>query len=384
MKGFYASATIKKLIAATAVAAAIIQVPAQAQSLDTVLGGIDFSVHGFGTAGVVVTNSNDAEFVRGAERSGADKTPVENVDSNLGVLATARFNSWLSATVQVLESASTEIDPIAWAYVKIAPISNLSIKLGKVEMPLFMISDSRDIGYANTWVRPPNEVYALSLNEELKGGEATYTIPLGTTQLSATGYAGNSRTVVNSGSLSAWDVHGGELRWESDWVTLRGSYMSEQNYFGGPTTGTGSAPSPGNASTPSHDKYTFEGVGSQMDHDNIVAQAEWVKRTSASVGPVVNGTGWYIVGGYRFGKVLPYVSYAVAKDSGEPSPVYLSGNQDTKAVGVRWDFLRSADIKFQFERVDPKGTEGISFVNQTPSFGTNTISVTTLLVDFVF
>jgi hypothetical protein len=179
-------------------------------------------------------------------------------------------------------------------------------------------------------------------------------------------------------------VHGGELRWESDWVTLRGSYMSEQNYFGGPTTGTGSAPSPGNASTPSHDKYTFEGVGAQMDHDNIVAQAEWVKRTSASVGPVVNGTGWYIVGGYRFGKVLPYVSYAVAKDSGEPSPVYLSGNQDTKAVGVRWDFLRSADIKFQFERVDPKGTEGISFVNQTPSFGTNTISVTTLLVDFVF
>jgi hypothetical protein len=376
---------MKKLTTAAALTAAIFQVPAHAQSLDTALGGIDFSVHGFATAGGVVSNTNDSQFVRSAEVSGADKTPVENVDSNLGVQATARFNSWISATVQVLEDASVETDPIAWAYVKIDPISNLSLKLGKMEIPLFMISDSRDIGYANTWVRPPNEVYALSLNEELKGGEATYTIPLGTTHLSATGYAGNSLTFSPAGSLKAEDVHGGELRWESEWVTLRGSYMSEQNYSGASVAAPpGSAgPAPG-TSLSTHDKYTFEGIGAQMDHDNIVAQAEWVKRTSATVGPVVNATGWYMLGGYRVGRVLPYVSYASTKDSGEPSPVYLSGNQDTKAVGVRWDFLSSADIKFQFERVDPKGTEGISFVNQTPSFGNNTVSVTTLLVDFVF
>ena len=87
---------------------------------------------------------------------------------------------------------------------------------------------------------------------------------------------------------------------------------------------------------------------------------------------------------FRFGKVLPYVSYAKTKDSGDPSFVYVSQNQDTKAIGVRWDFLRKADIKFQFERVDPKGTAGISFVNGTQAFGNSTISVTTLLVDFVF
>src|ERR1700722_12236486 len=177
---------MKKIIAAAALTAAVIQAPAYAQSLDTVLGGIDFSVHGFATAGGVVTNTNNAEFVRGAETSGADKTPTENVDSNLGVQATARFNSWISATVQVLEDSSILTDPIAWAYVKIDPLNNLSIKVGKIEMPVFMISDSRDIGYANTWVRPPNEVYALSLNEELKGGEATYTIPVGPTHLSLT------------------------------------------------------------------------------------------------------------------------------------------------------------------------------------------------------
>ena len=193
---------MKQLTAATALMAVAFQVPTQAQSLDAELGGIDFSVHGFATAGGVVSNTNDAEFVRGAEVSGAGKTPTENVDSNLGVQATARFNSWISATVQVLEDSSTATDPIAWAYVKIEPVSNLSIKLGKIEIPLFMISDSRDIGYANTWVRPPNEVYALGLDEELKGGEATYTIPVGHTHVSVTAYAGNSLT----NAYDAWDV----------------------------------------------------------------------------------------------------------------------------------------------------------------------------------
>jgi hypothetical protein len=363
---------MKKFIAATALTAAVIQAPAYSQSLDTVLGGVDFSVHGFATAGGVVTNTNTAEFVRGAEVSGADKTPTENVDSNLGVQATARFNSWISATVQVLEDASVQTDPIAWAYVKIDPLNNLSIKVGKIEMPVFMISDSRDIGYANNWVRPPNEVYALSLNEELKGGEATYTIPVGSTHVAVTGYAGNSFANPLGVFVKSWDVHGGEVRWESDWLTVRGGYESEENDLA-PLVGVDQ-----------HDKYTFEGFGAQTDHDNIVAQAEWVKRMSASYPTIADATGWYILGGYRFGTVLPYVSYASTSKSKIAAPEYLSGDQNTKAVGVRWDFLRSADIKFQFERVDPKGTQGISFVNETPNFGNNTVSVTTLLVDFVF
>lgn len=364
---------MKKIIAATALAAAFIQLPVHADGLDAVLGGVDFSVHGFATAGAVVANTDSAQFVRSGETSGADKTPTENVDSNLGVQATARFNSWIAATVQVLDDSSIETDTIAWAYVAINPTSNLSIKVGKMEMPLFMISDSRDIGYANTWVRPPNEVYALSLNEELKGGEATYTIPAGSTHVSVTGYAGNSITYALGKVLNAWDVHGGELRWESDWVTVRGSYESEENNL-----------APFFFET-IHDKYTFSGFGAMTDHDNIVAQAEWVERKSAGYGSAVNSTGWYVLGGYRLGKVLPYISFASTTKSKPFSPYgTISQDQSTKAAGVRWDFFRSADIKFQFERVEPKGTAGISFVNELPSFGNSPVNVSSLTLDFVF
>jgi hypothetical protein len=361
---------MKKFIAATALATAVIQAPAHADGLNAVLGGIDFSVNGFGTAGSVITNTNNAQFVRVGENSGANKSAVWNVDSNLGVQGTARFTPWLSATVQLIEDSEYLTDLISWAYIKIDPVSNLSIKLGKVEMPLFLLSDSRDIGYANSWVRPPNEVYGLATNEELKGGEATYTLPVGSTQLEFTGYAGVSSGYVHQGMeqlpFNEWDVHGGEMRWNTTWVTLRGGLMKEHG------DGYGNV-------------FTFMGVGATMDHDNFVAQTELVKRTGGANSQYTSATGWYALAGYRVGPVLPYVSFAHTARIQPISPYYgVSGNQSTKAIGARWDFYKSVDLKFQLERVDPKGTQGISFVDEAPNFGNKEVTATSILVDFVF
>lgn len=360
---------MNKLIAA-AVLGALANSAAQAQTLDNLMNGIDVSFGGFGTVGTVRSDSNKAKFVRGLELSGSKKSFAENVDSNLGVQATVRFNSWLSATAQVLADNNELTDPLAWAYVKVEPLENLSIKLGKVEMPLFMVSDSRDIGYANSWMRPPNEVYSLAQIEELKGGEATYSLAIGPTRLVLTGYAGNSVAVTPANArYNAWDVHGGEVRLETEWVTFRGGIA---------TTHTEVTPV-------LHDKYTFEGVGFSVDHSNIVAQAEFVRRYDSNYKYAVDSTGWYALGGYRFGKVLPYVSYA-STTKAKPffAPIVLSGNQNTKAVGVRWDAFKSADLKFQFERVDPKGTRGASFNAVQPGFGNSEVNVVSLALDFVF
>lgn len=360
---------MKKLIAATALTSALIQAPAHAQDLDSLLNNIDFTFGGYGTAGVMHSSTDEAQFVRGIERFDSVKETRFDVDSNLGLQATARFNSWLSATVQVLVDNNAMTDTVSWAYIKLDPVENLSFKLGKVEMPLFAISDSRDINYANVWLRAPNEVYNLANIEELRGGEFTYSLPLGTTRLSFTGYAGESEAVVPAEGLNAWDVHGGEIRWETEWVTLRGGMATTMNEL-----------APGQ-----HDRYTFQGVGAMMDHDNIIAQAEYVWRKSAGYPTVVNSTGYYVLGGYRFGKIAPYASYASTTKS-EPyfSAYVISLNQNTAALGVRWDAFKSADIKFQLERVDPKGTSGISFMDAQPGFGTSTVTVASLTLDFIF
>ena len=122
-----------------------------------------------------------------------------------------------------------------------------------------------------------------------------------------------------------------------------------------------------------------------IDFRTAVAQAELVWRKSAGYAQYVNSSGWYVLGGYRLGQVLPYVSYASTTKSTQPDIVgALSYDQRSQTLGVRWDAFKSADLKFQLERVDPRGTTGISFTQTAPGFGDKTVTVMSLALDFVF
>lgn len=337
---------------------------------------MDFNVRGFGTFAETRTDTDLAQFTRDNQPSGAREAFSDKVDSNLGVQASAQVFPWLSATVQVLTKqqrfSRTFSADAPWAYVKVDPIQNLSFKLGRMLMPLFAVSDSRDIGYANTWMRPPSEVYSLANIEKLDGGQATYSMPVGFAQVSATGFVGNSSVEGPpiAGKLQVYRVRGGELRAETEWVTLRAGYTSGEVNL-----------------APLHspnDEYSFYGAGALVDHDNIVAQAEYVRRRSSTSSAAVDSNGWYVLGGYRFGKFVPFASFANTTKSKGPTFFTLSGDQSTTSLGVRWDAFKSADLKFQYDRVDPKGTQGISFTGIQPGFGHDKVNVFTLGVDFVF
>ncbi len=394
---------MRKVIAVGALVSALAQVPTHAADLGSLLTNVDFSLTGYGTAGTVVTSTDSAVFIRGNEASGATKSFAENVDSNLGVQATARFNSWLAMTVQAEDSRDALTGVVPWAYVKLDPLDNLSFKLGRVEMPIFAISDSLDVGYANVWLRPPQEVYALSNLKELNGVEFSYSLPLAGTHLTLTGYAGD--TVIwtqRYGQMNGNDTRGGELKWDTEWVTLRagwaqahvdGNILIENIPVGPIPTPLG----PVTAYVPYNyyveDVYSFEGVGALVDHDNIIAQAEWVKRYSRNYPGTVNATGWYVLAGYRFGAVAPYVSYArTDKYHGADYTAAgtLSDDQSTTAVGVRWDAFKSADIKLQAEHVNPQGSSGVSFaevsspLGLTPATPSGSVNVFSVTVDFIF
>ena len=49
-----------------------------------------------------------------------------------------------------------------WANIKYQATRDLSVRAGRVVAPMFMISDSRMVGYAQTMVRPPEEVYFIN------------------------------------------------------------------------------------------------------------------------------------------------------------------------------------------------------------------------------
>lgn len=335
---------------------------------------------GFGSVGAAQTNSDAGEFKRDDQASGADKDVKFNVDSNLGLQLTGKATDWLSATVQSLTMQGTDgkfHTGLEWAYVKLQPTQSLSAFAGRVTLPMFLISDSRNVGYANTWLRPPNEVYGMAMLHRLEGGTVSYALPIKGTTLTATGLYGKSSLHNFASTLDVDHVKGGNLTWESDGLTLRAGRVQ------------------GLVVVP-NDIYVFSGIGASYDRGNVLVQGEFVtRRSKRGYGSLVDADGWYTLAGYRINKFVPYVSYADTKpNGGDASPLHLTEKQSTLAAGVRWDAFSSSAIKLQVEHIDTHDTSGISF--STPTVGvfagvlpipapiTKPVTAVSLAMDVVF
>ncbi len=344
------------------------------------------SFSGFGTLGAVQTNSDEGKF--GKDRQyvgGAQKSANFDVDSNLGLQLTGTATTWLSATVQALASKRDKgyVEPdVEWAFVTVKPVDGLSLRGGRMAAPVFAVSDSRNIGYANTWLRAPNEVYALNVFRRMEGADVTYRADLGPVAISATAYGGKTAFKALGGAdADGENLKGLNLQFETDWANIRAGQMKTKVVI--PAFGeTG-------------DQYTFTGYGIAVDRGNVVAQAEFVTRRSAKRGISVDADSWYVMGGYRIGKVLPYVIRSVTTPKYPEAPVLVSASQQTTALGVRWDAFSSAAIKFQADRIDTKNTRGISFYTDStpPPFPgappgakpiAKPVTAVSLAVDFTF
>ncbi len=344
-----------------------------------------FSLSGFGTLGAVQTNYAEADYVREFQAKGASTKASLLVDSNLGLQLDGKANDWLSGSVQLLTIQRTEdklTTKAEWAFVKVTPVEGLALRAGKLGIPSFLISESRRLGYANTWLRPPNEVYSLDiLNGGLTGADATYRWAVGGNSLSITGLAGNSEYKGPTGDpLKVNAVRGLNLVWDGDWYTLRA----------GQVTGLVKVDASYAALIPEGETlgpiYKFQGLGFTVDRANVLLQGEYVRRSASQLNEYVAGEASYLMVGYRFGSVIPFISAAEVKAT-DDSPI---SPQKTTALGLRWDAFSSAAVKFQVERVDAKGSSGASFIKYSPdpnaSYPAITKPVTTfsVAVDFVF
>lgn len=120
---------------------------------------------GFATAGAVYTNSDELQFARvGIDAPGGNRVDT-GPDSVIGVQAGLRFGAHNTAVVQLVtrETQRGDYDPrAALAFVSHALTPELTVRAGRLRSPFFMLSDTADINYNQTWVRPPVEVYGLN------------------------------------------------------------------------------------------------------------------------------------------------------------------------------------------------------------------------------
>lgn len=417
---------------------------------------------GFGTVGAARTSTDDALFNYPGQGGGVDKQMGMEPDTKVGVQGSYKFTNTISGTAQVLTKyrASGQYQPeFEWAFAKWQAMPSLAVRAGRIGAPYFMISDFRDVGYANTAVRPPLDVYGQVPVSSFDGLDVSYQTELMGANLTSTIWGGSSRAEFSSSlrsgtsevepsvvkiknslgfNLQAEFENGltvraghanGALTVESATATQiiggAGQLAANSTLIGfglGPSLAIDAAAA-ANALTTKGARASFSGIGVAYDQDNIVLASEFTKR-KVKKGYIASTTGWYVLGGYRFGNVLPYVVVSKLKvdDPNATTPGYaglrqaagfgvsaattvINGTnavlntqkleQKTLSLGVRWDATRSLAVKAQFDRITkPAGSDGLFLVpdlsadlNKGNSSFLNTkknINVISVAVDFVF
>lgn len=383
--------------------------------------GPTVKVSGFGTGALTWTNTDQAEFGRPNQASGAKKDPRTGVDSNLGLQADVTVNSWLSLTGQGVVRKDAEDDfgaDLTWAFAKARLNDEVSLRIGRTGLPVFMISDYRNVGYANTFLRAPNEMYSQVPFESVDGVDLTWQHGFGDTTV--TGQIGYGRA---KGKLAYGLEAEGKQVLSLNVVAEHGPFTLRFGRTDAKVTVTGSTSLAGlltnlrgagaaynlpqltsfaNELDPRDKDASFTSLGLGMDWNNIVLQSEFAKRKTDTY--VNDTTSWYVMGGYRIGKVLPYVIHGKLSIDGHPTntvPANVAalaqlragaarlpysgigqGEQATTSIGVRWDLYRSIALKAQIDRVKPGVGSGL-LLNAQPGFHRD-VTVGAVAVDFVF
>ncbi|SDF01830.1 hypothetical protein SAMN05428966_11235 [Massilia sp. PDC64] len=387
-------------------------------------------ISGFGTGALTWTNTDKAEFGRPNQASGATKDVTTGVDSNFGVQADYAVNSWLSITGQGLVRKDAQDDfgaELAWAFAKAKVSDDVAIRVGRMGLPAFMISDYRNVGYANTMLRPPAEVYSQMLFNTVDGADVIWQHSYGETSYTAQFAVGKSKVDIAGGpSLEGRRVTALNLVAEHGPLTVRFGRVDGRltlNNSASLATLLGSLnkvaagykfPQAAQLATDidvRDKKASFTSLGATLDWNNIVVQSEYAKRKTDSY--INDTTSWYVMGGYRIGKFLPYYSHAkltidgnvhngmpAACPAGYPAactPTLAAlngivanlrytgvsqGEQQTDTLGLRWDFHSSVALKVQFDRVRPNKAAGL-LINAQPGFR-GPVTVGAVALDFVF
>jgi hypothetical protein len=399
-----------------------------------------FSFYGFGTLGVVHTDEHYADFVGNAfQPNGAGYTRAwaPGVDSKLGLQVNAQVTSQLMAVVQVISQLrynGSWTPEIEWANLKYQFTPELSVRAGRfVAMP-FLLSDTRLVAYTYTWIRPPLELYGMLPVTNMDGVDVNYRLHSGSVSHSlSVAYGQTDLNFAQGGELKARRFIQASDLMEYGPFTVRIGYTSLRvqtdipgynalfsgfEQFGAAASASGfpaigaQAAALGTGYTSlgaSTYSYSLATIGASYDPGNWLLMSEWAKTASGAL--LANSTGWYVMGGYRFWKLTPYLTVGQIEahrkvepgisTAGLPPPLAeaaatLNGgltavltafapSQSSATVGVRWDVVKDIDLKLQYDRVRLDHDTGGRLENVQPGFQPgNQVNVFSLAMDFVF
>ena len=399
-------------------------------------------VRGYGTVGVVHSDEDQADYVAIADvqpkGAGYSDSWSMNVDSKQALQVDVKFTERLAATVQLLSEGVSNntwdgdtndnfVPSLEWANLSYKVTNDLTVRAGRIVLPLMMVAEYRKVGYAQHWVRPPVEAYGLVPFTSSDGLDVAYRRSVAGGMNTVRAYFGgqDTRSLPFDCHTDGW---GFNETFEKDALTLSAAFM----YFKWRSPGELYAPlfnafadmaeqEPGGQVAadlarqflPVYDgtfeqKIVMYDVGVSYDPGRWFVMGEVVRMESDQ--QVLTQTSGYVSGGYRYGSLTPYATCVRGKsqtrdgqsiplDGLSPDTAALGAevdaivgwfgranmSQQTFSLGVRWDFRTGFALKAQLDHIDmDEGSRGW-LNNLQPGFQPGgKLNVASFAVDYVF
>lgn len=364
------------------------------------------SVRGFGTLGVTYNTTADAQFIRDINQlDGPADSWSHDVDSRLGLQLGWRFSSTLDAVVQGVSryDAHGRYDPqLTWAFVRYAPDASKQFRFGRLALDMYMLADSRDVGYSYLWVRPPVDYYGIRHLTHIDGGDITLKRPVGLGLLWGKLYAGIADEEISSGidgvvfDAEGTRVYGGHLNYQwGAWhaqlgaTELQYQLDASSEYMQAIRFAEFFDPALANVLKdiiePVHMQITSLGLAYDSGRLYVQAMASHLNRP----GTEFDIDSAFVTLGYRMEPVTPYVSLSGSRTEGvqyRDIGIDVDGSagltQQTLSFGARYDLSSSLALKTQLDFINVDQA-GILWRSVAPDWDGRT-EVLSINLDFVF
>lgn len=348
-----------------------------------------FTVGGFGTLGVTHSTIENGDLVVNPFQPngpGTKKSWSVDTDSLLAVQVDAKLNDQWSAVVQVVSSQTSDNNytpHFEWANIKYTFSPDLSLRVGRIALPSFLVSETRLVGYANTWVRAPAETYSLYGLTNSDGVDGRWSQTFGGFKNTVQAWFGRAKgfDTSNPNGSQNKDIWMRKMRGISDTVekgalTVRAS--AHISNLGFAITGL-----PGGLEL----GYKTFSLGAIYDPGTWFVQGETAYIKRAIVKPLFglapsSETAMNALAGYRLDQFTPYLAYSrVGSSSGL---AFATRQQRTAAAGVRWDLYKNVDVKLQFEHLQLGAKSTGFFTNVKPGLAGSSGNIASVAVDFIY
>lgn len=304
----------------------------------------------------------------------------------LGLQVTGQVNEKITATAQLIARSEKDYEVTAeWAYLTWQASDNGKVRAGRLRTPLYIYSDSLDVGYSYPWISAPNEVYYLPFNN-VDGLDYYLTAALGSFDATFQAYYGSFDSDFSfedgtQGNASLRNQMGVAATFGKDWWNFRAAFHQadlsvdinspELNGFVSQLAANPTFSYLVPRITVDEDSGTFAQIGLNIDTGLFVAALEHVEFEVDETLLAKNVRNYAMVG-LRLGDFLFHVTGSKAEDeiadlaagipASEQTAVLIGTLQGIAAardvdrevvsVGTRWDVSSGTALKLQVDDVD--------------------------------